>query len=305
MKISCIIGGGVGDMILSMRFVAAVREKYPNSHITIYANDKDIFSHSDFIRNHWSYLFDEMKPIKMKSKTFQIRSQFGEENYPEAYSNIDDKIRSEIESGDKVYNLIPDALHYLEYNDIPWMKYTRCIPEPKFDCDQNSTNNGQVVLNLYAREGHPSYISKERAEWIISEIIKDNQVKVIAPSEEVKNSFYEKLKEHTVVATLDECLPIIKNCALGVSLDSGMRCIFHAFSKTCYTLTCNTTKYFEPPPSHFLRWYPWSENVIPLDAHPLSISNLVKNAIKCPANQLFPHINPEEMNRVILRRIYD
>ena len=109
MKISAIIGGGVGDMILSTRFLLATREKYPQAAISVFCNDKGIASHSEFVKKHWPFMFDEFYSIEMVDPNFKIVSQYGEEVYNEAYKNIKPEIRARIEEADKVYCFRPDS----------------------------------------------------------------------------------------------------------------------------------------------------------------------------------------------------
>ena len=305
MEISAIIGGGVGDMILSTRFLAATREKYPSANISIFCNDKGLTNHSEFIKKHWPSFFDSFSRIEMIDPNFKIRSQYGEEVYNEAYKNIIPETRSKIELADKVYCFRPDSLEYLDYRDIPWTKYLRCIPAPVDVSETNFLPDDFVVLNLYAREGHFSAISKEYSDSIIAEISKTNNVVILAPSEDVKLSFYSGFEDKVIVADLDQCLSIISKSRVGVSLDTGIRCMFHAFGKSCYTLCRMCGQFFSPSHSHWLRWYPWTENMLPINASVSSVYNLVENTKLGIACELFPTVDPRNMDQVLIRRRYD
>jgi ADP-heptose:LPS heptosyltransferase len=305
MKISVIIGGGVGDMILSTRFLLATREKYPQAAISVFCNDKGLTNHSEFIKKHWPFTFDEFHSIEMVDPNFKIVSQYGEEVYNEAYKNIKPEIRARIEEADKVYCFRPDSLDYLNYRDIPWTKYLRCIPSPINIQEPPALPEDFVVVNLYAREGHFSAIKKERSDSIISELKKTNNVVILSPSDEVKNTFYKGFENDVIVADLDLCLSIISQSRVGVSIDTGIRCLFHAFGKSCYTLCGMCSQFFGPPHSHWLRWYPWTENMLPLNASTQSIYSLVENSKHGIACELFPTVDPKHMDQVLIIRRYD
>jgi ADP-heptose:LPS heptosyltransferase len=306
MKISVVIGGGVGDMILSTRFLAATREKYPSARISVYCNDKGLENHSEFIQAHWGGYFDNFSRIEMIDENFKISSQFGVETYNEAYLNIKKSIRKEIESADKYYCFRPDSLEYLDYRDIPWTKYIRCIPSPQnIHSYQGSLPEDFVVLNLYAREGHYSAVTKEYSDSLIEVVKRQNNVVILAPSDEVRDTFYSSYKQDVIVATLDECLAIIEKSRIGVSIDTGLRCLFHAFGKSCYTLCRMCPQFFSPPQSHWLRWYPWTENMLPINPSPASVRDLVENSKLGIASELFPTVQPQDMDRVLIRRRYD
>jgi len=306
MKISVTTGGGVGDMILSTRFLAATREKYPSSSISLYCNDKRLISHSDFIKKHWHSYFDSFRRIEMIDENYRISSQFGGEIYNEAYKNIKEEIRLEIESADKYYCFRPDSLEYLDYKDIPWTKFIRCIPYPSDIALCNSKlPDDFIVLNLYAREGHYSAVSKEYSDSVIDALKYTNNIIILAPSEEVKNTFYSNHIANVIVADLEQCLSIIEKSRLGVSIDTGLRCLFHSFGKSCYTLCRMCSQFFAPPHSHWLRWYPWTENMLPINASPSTILSLVENSKLGIASELFPTVAPQDMDRVLIRRRYD
>lgn len=303
MNISALIGGGLGDMIMSMRYLGAIKERYPEAHISLYANDKGISSYSSFIKNHWSYLFDEFTVVGIGSLNYKIRSQFGEEEYYNAYNNITEYYRKQIERADKFYNLISDGLFFLDYHDIPWEKYQRFIPRPNIVSDLQEEFD--IIVNLYARENSPSFISKDYSDLIVENLLKIGRVTILAPNEVVKNTFYSKFQDITIVADLSQSLSMIARSKIGLSIDTGIRCFFHSLGKPCYTMSVNCNNYFACHDVYKIRWYPWTESLIPINANPKDVAYLVGNAISNSGCYLFPHLSPEKVDTSLCRKRYD
>lgn len=303
MKINILLEGGVGDLILATRFVAAVREQYPESHITVFVNNDKNDKYNSFLDKHWGHLWNSFEPnVERISDKHQIVSQFGPENYNAAINNIKPEWRTKLNDCDKFYNFHLDALKFLEYQDIPWLKYMKCVPRPR---NLEPALYADVVVNLYARPDHFSAITKQQSDSIIDNIKGSHKTLIIAPNEEVKNTFYEKHKEITVCADLTESLSIISKSKIGVSIDSGLRCMFYPFGLGCYTLCALAQKPFEIVQSHVVRWYMWPEHILPIDVKPAYLSTLVDNALENRACLIYPQYPAARINDVLVKRNYD
>ena len=303
MKISALIGGGLGDMILSTRFIAACRESYPDSEINVFAIDKGISTHSDFIVKNWGHLFNKFSPVSISNRNYRLISNCGEEIYPEAYPNIVESDRRKIEDCDKMYNLIPDAMKFTDYFDIPWIKYRNFIPRPS--SVSGFSSGSYILLNLFVRYDSPSAITKEHSNAIISELVKSQKVVIVAPSEDTKANFYSDYQEIVEVAGLDRCLELVAGSKLGVSVDTGIRCMFHALGKTCFTITQNFSDFFQSPLLLEERWYPWQNCILPRTVSPLAVSHIVNNAVWRKLCEVYPRVSPEDLDRAFLIRRYD
>lgn len=305
MKINVLVEGGVGDLILATRFIAAVRDKYPDGHISVFVNNENNEKFNSFIDKHWGYLWNEFHPnVERASKDFKIFSQFGAEVYNGAFENITAEWRKKITDADKWYNFHLDSLKFLEYTDIPWMKYMRHVPTPRNLEPVAPLKPKTVVLNLFARAGHFSGIPKETSDAVISGLRDSNEVLIIAPNEEARDTFYDQHKDIVRVADLSETLSLISQSSLGLSLDSGLRCMFYAFGKGCYTLCKLSNRPFEVPRSHVTRWYMWPEHILPVESKPAYLTTLVENALENSACLLYPDLSAAQIDNLLIKRKY-
>ncbi len=305
MKINVLVEGGIGDLILATRFIAATREKYPVAYITVFVNNECNDKFNDCLLRHWGHLFDGFEPnVTRISKNHTIQSQFGAEHYPAAFNNIIPEWRKKMMDCDRFYNFHLDALAFFEYSDIPWFKYIRHIPTPHNIPEVGGLPDKFVALNLYARPGHFSAISQEVSEKIISNLRESLNLVILAPSEEVRDTFYAKHKDLVRVTDLSESLAIASKSELGLALDSGLRCMFYANSKICFTFCGLSQQPGQVSTSHIARWYPWPEHMLPLTANPAFVSSLVENAVENPACQMFPLIPAKDVDQAIIKRQY-
>lgn len=305
MKINILIEGGIGDLILAMRFVQAVREEYLDAYLQIFINNDNNKIFNSFIQKHWGYLWNEVKTVSRVSSNYIIQSQFGKEVYNAALSNIDPEQLKDLYNCGKFYNFHLDSLKFLEYSDIPWQKYLKCVPPPKNVDSAPLKYHKKVVLNLYARQNHFSYIPKEKANIIISSLRDKYDLLILAPTEDAVDEFYSEHRDITVATDLSESLAIIKTSLLGLSIDSGLRCMFYAFGKACYTMCGLCTTPFQIPISHSIRWYPWKEHLIPVQSSSEFITNLIGNSLKNSACQVYSEYHSDDIDNALIKRKYD
>lgn len=306
MRINCLIEGGVGDLILATRFIAAVREAYPDSYVSVFVNNDNNEKFNTFLNKHWGHLWQEFFPnVERVSKDFKITSQFGRESYNAALGNIEEGWYRKIMDADKFYNFHLDSLRFTEYSDIPWLKYVRHVPKPLNLVDNGPMRDNLVVANLYARPEHFSAISREQSDAILSNLRENHEVVVLAPNEEARDEFYGAHRDITIVSDLDKSLSIISKSAVGVSIDSGLRCMFYPFGKSCYTLCKLSNEPFEVAISHVARWYMWPENILPINTNPSYIAALVENGLANPACLLYPQYTAHQIDSALLKRKYD
>lgn len=304
-RINVRLEGGVGDLILASRFLLAVREMYPDSFVSVFISNDANKKYNGFFARHWGYLFDGYEDeVEINDREFQITSQFGQEKWTAAFENIKEEWRTKMLDCDRFYNFHLDALDFTSAKDIAWQKFLKCVPRPENVEVKEIIPSNTIILNLYAREGHSSAISKENANAIIGALRGSNNVIVLAPSEDVKESFYSEHKDLVRVTDLEETLGLISQCALGVSLDSGIRCMFYSFGKPCLTLCSLVKAPFQVPTSHVIRWYPWTEHMLPVDMKPLYVALLAENILENPLCGLYPNIEPKNIDNVLIKRKY-
>src|SRR4051812_207225 len=97
--------GGLGDHLLAVRFLPAIKEKYPNSRIKIFTDTNGKTFQAEALKAAYSHLFDEIEVIPSKKhKEFWVNCQFGEDNFYGALENIPDDIRERMtKECDKFY----------------------------------------------------------------------------------------------------------------------------------------------------------------------------------------------------------
>lgn len=291
MNISVRFEGGLGDHLLSNRFVAGIKEKNPNSKITLYSDTEGNPSSSNLLIKLFPnfYYSSEVIPER-KSKEFPIQTKFGKENYPCHIDNLPEEYINKFKRADKFYDLHIDSLNWLN-EDIDWLRYFYFFPKPQIELNKfNFFEKKYILCHLYARPNSPYNIDKTYAIELIKKLSQITNV-IIITQEDHKN-FYDDIKniENVLIKTpnLEECFSLASECQAFIGIDSGIRYIPYHFSKPVFVFSKYCSDYGVIAPSHLIRWLLFEKNVFPINFDLNIVIAILLNCINNPASQLFP-----------------
>ena len=132
MKIAARMEGGIGDHLLSNRFVHAIRDKHPDSEICIFSDTENNPNQMALLSKLWPSIYKNYKVLgKRKDANFKIKSAFGNETYPSHISNMAEGFDQEILNFDKFYDL-HIVLQFYKYLNF-WYDHLQQLLIPSFD----------------------------------------------------------------------------------------------------------------------------------------------------------------------------
>jgi hypothetical protein len=304
MNIALRMEGGLGDHLLANRFASAIREKYPQSFITLYSDTEGNSSSSNLLMKFFPKNYNACQVIpNRKSKDYSITTRFGTENYPAALENLPQEFIEKFNNADKFYDLHIDGLKWLDA-DFDWLRYYYFFPKPKVESVRPKHFNGNYVLcHLYARPNSPYNLEQWYAINLINKISEFTNVIVI--TQEEHKFFYKDVLQKTniFVATpdLEGCFALAAECQAFIGIDSGIRYIPYHYSKPVFVFSKYCQEYGNVAPSHLIRWLIFPKNVLPMYYDLNIITKILMNCITESSSQLFPEyldgINNLTVNR--------
>lgn len=298
MKISVRLEGGLGDVLCANRFVAAIKEKHPQSNITAYIDSEGKTFQKEALNILYPSAYKDIKIIPNKKyKEFWVDCQFGVDNYYGALENVPDKIRLEMESYDKFYDLHIDSLKWTAY-DFDWLRYYRFFPKPEL---QIANKIGDyIVVHLVSSSSTGHRLEDWYIERLITSLAKNNKIYIISTLD--TNYFYEKIKHLKNITlfngTIQEVCEIISNAKLMISTDSGFRYIAYGYSIPTITFSKHSPQPFTSIPSHQIRWLMFPETCFPLNYNSDFIVELVNKVLQNSGYILAPYLNDFDIQAI-------
>lgn len=291
MNIALRMEGGLGDHLLSNRFAAAIREKYPNANIVLYSDTEGNPSSSKLLLKLFPKFYNSCEVIpNRKDKNFTINTQFGQEIYPCHLDNMPEEFLQKFKQADKFYDLHIDSLNWLKA-DFDWLRYYYFFPKPQVKLQEINFFKGKYILcHLYARPDSPYNLEQWYAIELIKKISKINNV-IIITQEEHKEFYREVFNISNVLITtpnLEDCFSLASECQAFIGIDSGIRYIPYHFSKPVFVFSKYCQQYGSISPSHLIRWLIFPKNVFPMHFNLEIVEKILKNCCEKRSSQLFP-----------------
>lgn len=279
MNIAVRLEGGLGDVLCANRFVFAIKEKYPKAKITAYIDSEGKTFQKEALNILYPSTYKEIKVIPNKKyKEFWIDCQFGVDNYYGALENVPDKIRKEIESYDKFYDLHIDSLKWTEY-DFDWIRYFKFFPKPELQVENNIGK--YIILHLVSSTSVGHRLENWYINKLISLISKDHKCVIISTPD--TNYFYDDLKNSSNVeifnGSIEDVCKLISNASMMIATDSGFRYIAYGYGIPTLTFSKHSEQPFSSIPSHQIRWLMFPETCFPLNWDCNYISNLTNKIL--------------------------
>ena len=298
-------GVSLGDHLLSNRFAAAIREKYPNEKITLYSDTEGNGASSKLLMKFFPSFYDSAKVIGVrKNQDFQIYTKFGKETYPSHIDNLPDDTLEEIKTSDIFYDLHIDSLKWIK-SDFDWLRYYYFFPKVQINLDkQKYTDDGYILCHLYSRPNSPYNLE----QWYVHQLLKNISPlrKVVVITQQEHKDFYKDIEsENILVVTpnLEECFSLAQDCSLFLGIDSGIRYIPYHFSKPVFVFSKYCSEYGNVAESHLIRWLIFRQNVFPMHFNFKSVENIVKNSLENKLYHLFPQIQGKIDEYVVDRNL--
>jgi ADP-heptose:LPS heptosyltransferase len=190
MKIAARMEGGIGDHLLSNRFVHAIKDKHPDSEICIFSDTENNPNQMALLSKLWPSIYKNYKVLgKRKDANFKIKSAFGNETYPSHISNMAEGFDQEILNFDKFYDLHIDGLKWLNA-DFDWLRYYYFFPKPEIDL--TSPYSGEYIMaHLYSRPDSPYNLENWYVISLLKKLTQTTKVVIITLKEH--ESYYEEI----------------------------------------------------------------------------------------------------------------
>lgn len=299
MNISVRIEGGIGDHLLSNRFIPAIKEKYPDSKIYAYSDPSNVGSSipANVIWENFQDFYENITIIPEKRfSDFKGDFGFGEENYPSHLDNIPIDYFKQMTSYDLFFDLQIDSLGWSNLQ-IPWQKYFFSFPNPSRIAKKKSKNKSSILCHLFSRKDSP-YLMEG---WYVKALTKDlsknfDEILLIAdPNNEDSIDFYKefayKAKNVSIIKPfINEVFDLCRNSSAFIGIDSGLRYIPYHFGVPTFLFTSSCRELGRVAPSHLVRWVIFEKQAIPLHYASNEVISILKNAIENKLFSIFPSI---------------
>jgi ADP-heptose:LPS heptosyltransferase len=295
--------GGSGDCLLANRFVAAIKEKYPNSEITAYIDSEGKTFQKEILQLLYGSLYKSIEIIPHKKyKEFWVDCQFGTDNYKGALENVPDSVSEIFSTYDKFYDLHIDSLKWIDY-DFDWLRYFRFFPRP--DVEFANSRGDYVLFHLISS----SSVGHRLEDWyiarLITEVAKNHKCVII--STEDTNKFYDGVANLPNVEIFngpaEDVCGLISNAKFMISTDSGFRYVAYGYGVPTVTFSANCKTPYSPAPSHMIRWLIFPETCYPLNYDAKDIADICNKIVSGERGYILaPYL--QDFNLQAVKRIY-
>jgi ADP-heptose:LPS heptosyltransferase len=259
-KILVRLEGGLGDCLLSNRFIPAIKEKHSNCTITAgYDNSRGEKYQLDILKEFYPSSYD----------SFEIFQNLKKENF------------------DFFYDLHIDKMEWTKY-DFDWLSRFYYFPKP----EKNINKKDFICVHLTHDKWEPKNLRKEYIEKLITELY-DQEKNIIAICTEGEAKKYENLLDKVTLKTgsaVEACVTVAESKAF-ITIDSGFKYIAYAYGVPTIETADYYTSLGSTHPMIKARWLPFSERGIPLYSDPKLFSLCLKNITENRISSIFPFHN--------------
>jgi ADP-heptose:LPS heptosyltransferase len=304
MKISVRLEGGLGDHLLSNRFIPAILEEYPNAKVTAFSDTEGNSFQKECIEILYPHFYEDIKIIPHKKyKEFWVDCQFGEDNYYGALENLPDEYLQEMQSYDKFYDLHVDSLKWLDY-DFDWYRYFKFFPAPAIKKDKNK--DPYIIFQLHTSRSGVKNTNHYLEPWYVNKLIhtlrREHKCKIIATPELLDE--YKELQGcenvEIVIGKIEDIIEEIKDASLFVGIDSGFRFIGYSFGVPAILYGIWYKRPYWCVPFHQIRWSFYPEQCFPLHHDYKEITSLAFKIMSNKAISVYPYI--QDFDTEMVRR---
>ena len=304
MNISVRLEGGLGDHLLSNRFVPAILDKYPSAKITAFSDTEGNTFQKEGVLCAYDYLYEDIKVIDSKKyKDFWVDCQFGEDNYYGALENVPDEIVEEMNSYDKFYDLHIDSLKWMQH-DYDWFRYFYFFPKPNIpEKHEENLPDDYIVLHLASETS----VGHRLEQWYINRLVKElsNTLPCVIISTPKTNHFFEDCVGENVKlinTSVSKAFDIITKAKLMISTDSGFRCLAYGSGVPTLTFSSSSNAPHQVVPSHQIRWLLFPQHTFPLNFDAIYVNEVAERILGDKGYSLLPFVT--DLDSQLVRRKY-
>lgn len=252
--------GGLGDCLLSSRFIPAIKEKHPNCFILAgYDNSR--------------------------GETYQLKVL--KEFYPSFYNSLEPWESAKQKNFDYFYDLHIDKMEWTKY-DFDWLSRFYYFPKPEIEVKKED----YVCLHLTHDKWEPKNLKTEYIEKLVESIYKIEK-NIVAICTETETEKYRNVLDKVSLragSVVDACKSVAASKAF-ITIDSGFKYVAYAYGVP----TIETADYYAnlgaTHPMIKARWLPFPERGIPLYSNPEFFSTSLKNVLENRISSIFPFHN--------------
>lgn len=252
------IEGGLGDCLLSNRFIPAIMDKHPNSYITVgFDNSRGEDYQLSVLKEFYPHLSDR-------------------------YCLWKDVYKNDV---DYFYDLHIDKMKWTTY-DFDWLSRFYYFPKTV----QKHDKKDYVCLHLTHNLWEPKNLKKDYITKLVNALHEVDQNLVAICTEQEKERYADVLDKVDIV-----CSSVIKACRTVlhakafVTIDSGFK--YMAYSNGVPTI--ETADYYSQVgathPMIKARWLPFQERGLPLYSDPQYFAVGLKNVLENRISSIFPY----------------
>jgi len=252
--------GGLGDCLLSNRFIPAIREYHPDCHIT-FAFDND------------------------RGETYQL------DVLESFYPSISDRycLWNEVSKSDYdfFYDLHIDKMKWTTY-DFDWLSRFYYFPKPEIKVPKGD----YVCLHLTHNLWEPKNLKKDYITKLVNSLYEVDQNLVAICTEKEKERYADVLDKVSIVceSVVKACETVLQAKAF-VTIDSGFK--YMAYANGIPTI--ETADYYSQVgvtyPMIKARWLSFQARGLPLYSDPQYFAVGLKNILENRISSIFPYNN--------------
>jgi ADP-heptose:LPS heptosyltransferase len=262
-KVLVRVEGGLGDCLLSNRFIPAIREHNSDCHIT--------------------FAFDNNR-----GETYQL--DVLERFYPsmsDRYCFWDEVDKSDY---DFFYDLHIDKMEWTTY-DFDWLSRFYYFPKPEITAPKGD----YVCLHLTHNLWEPKNLKKDYITKLVNSLYDTGNKLVAICTEKEKERYSDVLdKVKIVCSSIEEACITVMGAKVFVTIDSGFKYMAYANGVP----TIETADYYSQVgvtnPMIKARWLPFQERGLPLYSDPQYFTVGLKNVLENRISSIFPYNNSIE-----------
>lgn len=304
MKISVRMEGGLGDHILANRFVLAILDKHPGAEIHLFSDTGGNSLQSDILTSLFNH-YSSRTLIRRKKGEFNIRTQFGRENFAAHIDNINEEDKSLMMSFDKFYNLHIDWMEWMDY-DFDWQRYFYHFPKPDLKIFSYKNKRPYIVIHAASDNlANNHRMQKKYLNQLVNNIPKCYDIFVLSTNstkEFICATFQESPRLTFFEKNMAEVIGLVKGCSGMFAIDSGIKYFGYMFNKPTLTWAKESAKAHSCLPAFQMRWLTFPALIFPLQFDAVYLVNCMENLIASNNLILAPHLTQSEIDQTLIRR---
>lgn len=305
MKIAVRMEGGLGDHILSNRFIPAILDEHPGSEIHLFSDTNGSEFQSNTLTSLYNY-YNNTTLVRRKSDHHTITTQFGTENFTPHINNIIEEDKNLMFSFDKFYNLHIDFLEWMDY-DFNWQNYFYHFPKPHKNIDHFNHQNKYIVMHIASDNmGNNHRMPKHYHEEIIKEIPEEYDIFITSTKstdDYIKKTITTSDRVKIIQGSIMKIISLIKNASGLLAIDSGLKYFGYTFNIPTIGWAKECIRPHVCTSCHHLRWLTFPQLFFPLGFTAKSVVTNLLNLINSNNFILNPTLTGDQLCTNIIKRI--